>query len=275
MMQNVVSQAIDRLREVCQHITMIRIHPVPAIRDNYIWLLIFGDRRTVIVDPGDAKPVMTVIREHGLYPIAILITHNHWDHVDGIGPLLDQFAIPVYGPANEPVPHLTQAVGEGQRVTCGTLTLHVMDVPGHTPGHVAYALENALLVGDTLFGGGCGRLRGGSAAQLYESLQKINGFPKETEIYCTHEYTLDNLRFAQAIETGNTDIKSRIAHADEMRKQGRPTLPTTLELERRTNPFLRCHEPAVIAAAEAFAQRPLATGTDVFTVLRKMKDGFA
>ena len=253
---------------------MLDLRPIPAFTDNYIWLLIFGDLQTVIVDPGDAKPALKAIRQAGLRPVGILITHNHWDHVSGIGELLKHFDIPVYGPANEPVAHLTQTVAEGQRVTFDVLTLEVIDVPGHTPGHVAYHTANIILVGDTLFSAGCGRLRGGSAAQLYASLQKINSFPAETQLFCTHEYTLANLRFARTIEPDNPAIKSRAAQADEMRKQGHPTLPTTLALERRTNPFLRCHEPTVIAAAEAFARRSLKSGVEVFTALREMKDGF-
>ena len=253
---------------------MIEICPLPAIKDNYIWLLIFGDHQTIVVDPGDAKPVLEAVDRQALTPVAILVTHNHWDHVDGIAELLKRFRIPVYGPANEPITHLTDPVSEGQRLTFGELSLEVLDVPGHTSGHVAYRMDHSLLVGDTLFAGGCGRLRGGSAAQLYASVRKIDSFPAETVIYCTHEYTVDNLRFAEAVEPDNEHIKSRIVQVDDLRKQGRPSLPTTLELERLTNPFLRCDVKAVIAAAEAFAHRRLTSGVEVFTALRAMKDRF-
>lgn len=254
---------------------MISIHPIPAFADNYIWLIQFGDRQAAVVDPGDATPVLRALEQHQLQLAAILITHHHWDHVNGVEPLLARYPAPVYGPAKGHTPGLSQACREGDTVALAGLELAVLEVPGHTDEHIAFLGQGALFCGDTLFGAGCGRLLGGTAAQLYESLNKIAALPITTYIHCAHEYTLANLQFAQAVEPGNSAIAARRRAEQGKREQGQPTLPSTLELELATNPFLRCEEEAVILSAENFADRHLAGPAEVFKALRFWKDTFS
>ncbi len=255
----------------CMH----SIHPIPAFADNYIWLIRFGDRRAAVVDPGDAEPVLHTLQQQGLELAAVLITHHHWDHINGLELLRDHHSdIPVYGPAGEQIAGLTDTCSEGDCITLDGLRLKVLDVPGHTAGHIAFFGHGALFSGDTLFGAGCGRLLGGTATQLYESLNKISRLPISTYNYCAHEYTLANLDFAQAVEPGNSDIRQRCAAEQRKRDQGQPTLPATLELELATNPFLRCDQEAVIVSAENFAGKHLDGPDKVFKALRHWKDTF-
>lgn len=259
----------------CQHSVMIKIDAIPIFSDNYIWLIRFGDHRVVIVDPGDANPVLQTLEQQGLTPEAILITHNCWDHVSGIGDILHHFQIPVYGPASENVTHMTHPCKEGDRISIGELALTALDVPGHTAGHIAFVGDDMLFCGDTLFGAGCGRLHNGTAAQLHDSLQKISRLPITTNIYCAHEYTLANLKFAHTVEPGNPEIMQRKVTEEKKRQQGLATLPSTLALELETNPFLRCHVEEVIANAENFAGKKLSGTAEVFKVLRYWKDTFS
>ena len=260
---------------------MIKIDAIPIFSDNYIWLIQFGDHQVVIVDPGDATPVLQALEQQGLTPEAIIVTHNCWDHVSGIETLLSHFQIPVYGPASENVRHMTHPCKEGDRIEIGNLKLKVLDVPGHTAGHIAFVGDNILFCGDTLFGAGCGRLHNGTAAQLHDSLQKISRLPITTNIYCAHEYTLSNLKFALTVEPGNQQIMQRKVDEAQKRQQGQqgqqgqPTLPSTLALELETNPFLRCHVEEVIASAENFAGKTLSDTAEVFKVLRHWKDTFS
>jgi len=258
---------------------MINITPIPAYSDNYIWLIQFGDHQAVVIDPGDAAPVQKALQQQGLQLTAILITHNHWDHINGIEALLDQHQVPVYGPASAPksnqTPGLSHPCMAGERIQIGELDLKVMDVPGHTQDHIAFYGHQILFCGDTLFAAGCGRLLGGSAEQLHDSLNKIAKLPIDTDIYCTHEYTLNNLKFAQTVEPGNKQIMQRIISETEKRQQGRPTLPSTLELELATNPFLRCQSDEVISSAEKFSAKTLTSPAQVFKTLRYWKDGFS
>lgn len=257
---------------------MIAIHRIPAFRDNYIWLIAFGaapNRQAAVVDPGEAAPVLDALRQYNLQLAAILVTHHHADHVGGIADLLATQTVPVYGPAREPIPHRTHPLTEGDRVELGELGLDVIDVPGHTPGHIAYVGPTMLFCGDTLFGAGCGGLFGGTAAQLHKSLNKIAKLPKEINVYCAHEYTLANLGFARLVEPGNPAVLARAAEARAARAQGRATVPSTLAVELETNPFLRCEVSDVIAAAQREANTPLRQSEEVFTVLRKWKDSLA
>ncbi|HHJ80993.1 MAG TPA: hydroxyacylglutathione hydrolase, partial [Candidatus Tenderia electrophaga] len=240
---------IDLNGIACQHSAMIKINPLPAYSDNYIWLIQFGDHQVVVIDPGDAAPVQQALQQQGLQLAAILVTHNHWDHIDGIETLLQQHPVPVYGPASGQTPGLTQPCKAGQQIQIGELNLEVMDVPGHTPDHIAYYGHQSLFCGDTLFAAGCGRLLGGSAEQLHDSLNKIAKLPINTNIYCTHEYTLANLKFAQAVEPDNQQIRQRITTETKKRQQGQPTLPSSLQLELASNPFLRCQSDTVKASA--------------------------
>ena len=245
--------------------------PVTAFSDNYIWLVPGPDtpRAVAIVDPGDAAPVLDTLARLELLPAAILVTHHHYDHTGGIQALRARFDIPVYGA----IPGSAHRVSEGDTLVLNNgLSFRVLETPGHTLDHLAYHGEKALFCGDTLFAGGCGRLFEGSAQQMYRSLEKIRRLPGDTLIYCAHEYTLGNLRFAAQVEPGNRALSARLADTLALRRQGLPTVPSTLALEKETNPFLRCHIPAVHQAAERICGRPLATPEAVFAVIRYWKD---
>lgn len=254
---------------------MLQVRPIPAFEDNYIWLVYTTDNAAAaIIDPGDAEPVLEALRRDSLVPSAILITHHHADHTGGIAALLRRYDLPVYGPANEPIPGLSHPVHDGDHVTLAALgaDFTVLDVPGHTRGHVAFYGHGMLFCGDTLFTGGCGGLFEGTPAQMHASLNKIRALPDNTLVYCAHEYTLDNLRFALIAEPGNAELAKRLEDTRERRTRGMATVPSTLGLEKRTNPFLRSDAPAVIAAAEKFAGHPLTGGAEVFGAIRHWKD---
>lgn len=248
---------------------------VPAFRDNYIWLLAAGGA-AIAVDPGDAAPVRTALSQRQLNLSAVLVTHHHPDHAGGAAALAAEYRCPVYGPAREMIPALTRTVKEGDEVLIGALgaRFRVLDVPGHTAGHVAYHGHNIVFCGDTLFSAGCGRLFEGTAAQMSESLAKLAALPGQTAVCCGHEYTLANLRFAQAVEPGNPDILAYAQGAKGMREQGKPTLPSRIALERQVNPFLRCAEPSAAAAASRRAGRTVSDPVEVFAVIRDWKDNF-
>lgn len=255
---------------------MLKIEPIPAFDDNYIWLLRNpAGSSAVVVDPGDDDPVLARLQADGLQLVAILITHKHGDHVGGIAALTAKFpAVKVYGPAGEPIRGLTHPLRDGQRVSIAELgaEFEVFDVPGHTEGHLAYFGEGVLFCGDTLFAGGCGRVFSGTHAQLHASLERIAGLPPETLVYCAHEYTLANLGFAVWVEPESEAIRKRLAGDRAARERGEPTVPSTLMLERATNPFMRSGVAEVIAAASRWAGHPLEDGTAVFTALRTWKD---
>ena len=257
---------------------MDQVHAVPAFRDNYIWLLSGvregGDgNAAAVVDPGDARPVFQALDEIGLDPVAVLITHHHSDHIGGVREILARFDIPVYGPAQEAIPGVTRPLREGDRVEIpGLPAFDILEVPGHTSGHIAYAGDQSLFCGDTLFAGGCGRLFEGTADQLYASLQKIALLPDDTWIYCAHEYTLSNLNFALTVEPDNPVLQDRIQQTRQLREEHRATVPSQLGIEKQTNPFLRCHNPAIVAMAERHAGRSLSPGVETFAALRRWKD---
>jgi len=255
---------------------MLNVTPVRAFKDNYIWLIRDADNRyAAIVDPGDARPVLRALEDENLTPAAIIITHHHGDHIGGVRALLAEYPeLPVFGPAHERVPNLTKRLVEGDRITVPKIgaRFQVLDVPGHTAGHIAYFGEGALFCGDTLFAVGCGRLFEGTPEQMHESLSKIAALPGETLAYCAHEYTLANIEFAKWVEPDNPDLLQRERDDRARRQQDIPTVPSTLELERRTNPFLRFDEPSVIHAAEKFAGKRLGGGAAVFGAVRYWKD---
>ncbi|NOY61936.1 MAG: hydroxyacylglutathione hydrolase [Gammaproteobacteria bacterium] len=258
---------------------MLKVHRLPCFEDNYIWLIQgvgSSASSAVIVDPGDATPVMAALEQLRLTPEAILVTHHHADHVGGITTILQHYAMPVYGPANETIAGVSHPVGEGDCI--GLLgdqcRLEVLDLPGHTRGHVAYYGDGMLFCGDTLFAGGCGRLLGGTAAQLFRSLQKIAALPNNTALYCAHEYTAANLKFALQVEPNNAALLQRSMQCERLRQEHEASVPSLLALEKQTNPFLRTEKSSIIQAAEGYAGRQLVPGEGVFALLRYWKDCF-
>jgi len=251
--------------------------PLPAFTDNYIWLLHDG-HDALVVDPGDARPVVDALQREGLRLQAILVTHHHPDHTAGVDALRDATGATVWGPARERIPEPLIRVQGGDRVSALGLEFEVIDVPGHTAGHIAYycaASQGAplLFCGDTLFSGGCGRLFEGTPAQMLASLDALAALPGDSRVCCTHEYTLANLRFAMAAEPDNTTLSRHYATCQTLRDQQRPTLPSTLALELQINPFLRSRLPALIKAAQAFDARA-SDEVSVFAALRQWKNQF-
>ncbi len=249
------------------------IRAVPAFEDNYIWIIGCDTEaadEVVVVDPGDSAPVLEDLSQRGLKLAAILITHHHRDHIGGIAELIQQAPrpdgqaqIPVYGPSNRAIAGITVPVRAGDVVEIGRLNcrLSVIEVPGHTLDHIAYfgfcaSSQPVLFCGDTLFAAGCGRLFEGTAQQMWESLQKLAALPPDTAVYCTHEYTLSNLKFATHCKPLNTDMRARRAHVEQLRSEHCMTLPSSIEMELLTNPFLQCSD------------------SKEFSVMRKQKDNF-
>ncbi len=249
---------------------------IPAFKDNYIWLIATESNHVIIVDPGDGRPVLKYLQDNQLNPVAIVVTHQCYDHVDGIMTILQQFNIPVYGPASETIPGITQRVKQDDLITINdTYQLKVLDVPGHTAGHVAYYQSGStgkLFCGDTLFGAGCGRLHTGLYDEMFHSLQKIAALPDDTHIYCAHEYTQANLKFARHLEPDNQAIRARIERTDAMRARGKITIPLRLSDEKNTNPFLRCHTPEIMTAAQRYADdHGLSSPTDPISTFRTIR----
>jgi len=232
---------------------MLNIITVPAFDDNYIWLLHqTGNKNCVVVDPGDAKPVLAALDKHQLKLEAILITHHHPDHIGGVNELVLATGASVYGPGNEEIKEVDFPVNESDMVKLdnSALTFSVFDVPGHTRGHIAYLTDDALFSGDSLFAGGCGRIFEGTAEQMYLSLTKLSKLPGETRIFCAHEYTESNLKFALAVEPENETLVERMQEVKKARSKGKPTVPSFLSVEIATNPFLRSHQQSVVKVAE-------------------------
>jgi hydroxyacylglutathione hydrolase len=255
---------------------MIEVRPIPAFDDNYIWLLTRpGHPGCAVVDPGDEDPVIETLAAEGLRLDAILVTHKHGDHVGGIRGLKARWPnASVYGPAAEPIATLEARLHAGDRVELSGLgvAFEVLEVPGHTEGHIAYHGEGMLFCGDTLFAGGCGRVFSGTFEQLSDSLIRIGALPVETLVYCAHEYTLANLGFAAWVEPESAALAERTAAARAARARGEPTVPSTVGLELATNPFMRTDRADVIAAASNWAGRPLDSRAEVFRALRTWKD---
>lgn len=250
---------------------------LPAFDDNYIWMLHDG-RRAFVVDPGDAAPVHAALDERQLELAGILVTHHHGDHVGGVDALRPRLQGPVYGPARERIPQPFTPLKEGDQLELLGLRFSVIDVPGHTAGHIAYLQTDAtrealLFCGDTLFSGGCGRLFEGTPEQMHQSLSKLSALPADTRVCCTHEYTLSNLRFATAVEPGNAELAAYRRRCEQLREQGQPTLPSSIGTELDINPFLRCAVPEVMASAMAEGATAR-EAVPVFAALREWKNGF-
>lgn len=255
---------------------MLQIEAIQAFDDNYIWLLKGeDDPRCAVVDPGDEDPVIERLRGSGLELTAILITHKHGDHVGGVRELKRHWRQAViYGPIGEPVPLRNHALKEGDQVQLESLaaTFRVLEVPGHTEGHIAYLGEGVLFCGDTLFGCGCGRVFSGTFEQLHAALQRFAQLDPRTAVYCAHEYTLANIGFAKWVEPQNAELLERERMAEQTRSRDEPTVPSTIALELATNPFMRTAEPTVTAAAERWAGHPLESSAAVFRAVRTWKD---
>ena len=251
---------------------MFEILLIPAFKDNYIWLLV-RDGRAAVVDPGDPLPVTERLEALGLRLETILITHHHADHQGGVAALVDRWQAEVFGPGNESITGCNQPLLGGELITVLDQSVSVLPVPGHTLGHLAYYVPGALFCGDTLFGAGCGRLLEGTPAQMSASLSRIAELPEDTKIYCAHEYTEANLRFALAVEPENSALLDRELRVAALRSAGLPSIPSTLAEEKASNPFLRCSQPAVIAVADehgATGHSPVA----VFTAIRQWRNEF-
>ncbi len=250
---------------------------LPAFQDNYFWMLHDG-RQALVVDPGEAAPVLAALRQGGLTLASILVTHHHADHTGGVAELRAATGAQVHGPARERIPEPFAPLQGGDQVQALGVNFRVIDVPGHTAGHIAYFAADVngaplLFCGDTLFSGGCGRLFEGTPAQMLASLDTLAALPADTRVCCAHEYTLSNLRFARAVEPGNPALADYLQRCEQLRAQGQPTLPSTIGTERAVNPFLRSRESEVVQAVHAQA----ASATDevaVFAALREWKNNF-
>lgn len=258
----------------------MKLIPLPAFDDNYIWMLHDG-QAALVVDPGDAQPVLNALQHEGVQLQAILVTHHHGDHTGGARALREATNAQVYGPATEPMPEPLQRLCGGDMVPVLGLSFRVLDVPGHTAGHIAYfcdvrpglAPEPLLFCGDTLFSGGCGRLFEGTPAQMLASLEQLARLPGDTRVCCAHEYTLSNLKFALEIEPDNQALLAYRQHCQAVRAQGQPTLPSTIALENQINPFLRSHHAQVIRSVSRFDAQGVAQ-VGAFATLRRWKNQY-
>ncbi len=266
---------------------MIDVQPIPIFDDNYVWLIRHAIQaggpldHAVVVDPGDAQPVLTFLSRQQLTLSAVLITHKCYDHVAGISDLVAQHPAPVYGPSVDVIKDISHPLADNAVITITPLLkFKAMLVPGHTLGHLAFythedTTSGHVFVGDVMFAGGCGRIKqGGSAKQMFDSLQRLAKLPQNTKIYCAHEYTLANLAFAQTVEPSNQAIAKRIESVAALRDNKQPSLPSMLSEELATNPFLRCAKPEIAQSVSAYADISVTTEVDVFTVLRRWKDQF-
>ena len=261
---------------------LIKINPIKAFSDNYIWAITANNNnQLVLVDPGDADVCIDYIKQHSLQLHSILITHHHNDHIGGVDTLRDyclkhNWPLTIYGPALEAKDCSDIKLSEGETLILSPfdLTFTIIDLPGHTKGHIAYFGDELLFCGDTLFSGGCGRIFEGTPTQMYQSLNKLSQLPSQTRIYCTHEYTLANLTFALAVEPDNNDLINYYNHVRTLREKNLISLPSTIATECLINPFLRCDNATVINSAQEYANKDVDSGLETFTAIREWKNNF-
>ncbi len=251
----------------------LRVFPLRAFQDNYIWVLRCGSNAAV-VDPGEARPVLDYLSAERLQLTAILNTHHHADHVGGNAELLRHFKVTVYGPHDDRIPTVNRPLRAGERFTLAEygIEFSVLEIPGHTRSHIAFYGAGMLFCGDTLFACGCGRLFEGTPQQMHDSLAKLAALPDATLVYCGHEYTLSNIRFARGVEAGNPELARWEQSAGVLRARDEPTLPSTIGREKAANPFLRCGEAEVMAAASRHAGAPLSDPVGVLGAIREWKN---
>src|SRR5271166_731502 len=256
----------------------LRVRPLRAFSDNYIWLIDAPQApgRIVVVDPGDAEPVRAELHRSGASLAAILLTHHHPDHIGGVEALRAAAPVPVFGPDDARIPNWSRRLRDGETLQLPDLGLQfqIMHIPGHTLSHIAFWGHTSVFCGDTLFSAGCGRMFEGTPVQMSASLQRLSALPPATRVFAGHEYTAANLRFAEAADPGNEAAARYRELVDALRAKDTPTLPSTIALENRVNPFLRCDDAAIRAAAQRHSGRALDDRVAVFAELRAWKDGF-
>lgn len=254
---------------------MISATPLPILEDNYTWIVsVPGSSEAVVIDPGEAAPVASYLKARRLHCAAVLLTHHHWDHIGGAAALAVQNSCPVYGPGLESIPAVTKPLDDGDRISVTGLQFEVLSVPGHTRGHLCYVGHGLILSGDTLFAGGCGRIFEGTPEQMFRSLSRLASLDGKLKLCCGHEYTLANLRFARTVDPDSIALATRFEDVSAIRRLGGPSVPSRLDEERATNPFLRCHTPAIVDAVSHHVGRSLDGDVAVFAELRRWKDGF-
>lgn len=249
------------------------IQPIEAFSDNYIWLLIRGDQ-AFVVDPGDADPVLQRLETDNLKLRGILITHHHFDHIGGVETLVSKTGCQVWGPKNSTMPFINTVLGEGDAVNVLGTQFNVMEIPGHTLDHIAYVGDGAVFCGDTLFVGGCGRVFEGTLPMMRRSLARLRDLPGDTRVYCAHEYTLANLAFAQTVAPQDDAILARTTECQELRSIGLPTVPSSIDTERSSNPFMRWDDPVMRDALTLHGRNIPEDEDIVFAELRQWKDNY-
>lgn len=256
---------------------MMKLFPISSRKDNYIWALVnIKNNNALIVDPGEAKPVIDWLAENNYQLTDIFITHHHPDHIDGLAELINVFSPNVYTAEEDQILGTTTNLvgGENIKITSLGLNFKALSIPGHTQNHLAFYAEPYLFCGDTLFSVGCGRVLGGTLEQLYDSLQELKQLPDDTLVCAAHEYTLSNIRFAQFIEPSNSELNHYAAYAKALREELKPSLPSTIGIEKAVNPFLRTDQPDLQQAISAATNQPITNSLSAFKALRGLKDNF-